>query len=256
MKLYSEVFPEFTKRDTLFIHGNLASTRWWHPTVEEWRQQGSLGEGRLVLADWRGSGRNEDWPPNKSFTIEDLAKDFLSLMNDLEMHTIDVVGHSLGGLIALEMMALAPERFHKAFLLDPVGAQGVVFDESMYEAFRQMAASPIMTKTMILSTVLHHDYLDEKLKNEMADDAFKAVRGIGSAVLGILKNVDVREKVKTCRTPTLIVHGQKDVIIPASSSEALVKLLSQGQLEVLADVGHCWNIEDPKAFTNAVRKWL
>ncbi len=256
MKLYYELSTGLAKRDTLFIHGNLASTRWWGPTLNHWRQMESLGTGRLIAADWRGCGRNDFWSQDELFSISDLARDFIELMNGLEMHTIDVVGHSLGGLIALEMMTLAPERFNKAFLLDPVGAKGVVFDESMYDAFKQMAENQDVTRAVILSTILNNDKLDPQFKDEITVDAFKAVKGIGSSVLEILKTVDIREKLKTCRIPTLIVHGQQDKIIALSDSEELVKLLPKAQLEVLANAGHCWNIEDPKAFTEHIRKWF
>ena len=253
MKLYSEILSERASTDTLFIHGNLASTVWWQPTTQHWKNSGSK---RLVLADWRGCGKNPDWTQSTAFTIEDLARDFLELMNDHEMNEIHVVGHSLGGLIALQMMIMQPERFTKAVLLDPVGAQGVVFDDSMYEAFRQMAQSFNLTRTVILSTILGQERLSEDFKQAIANDAFKAVKGIGTSVLEILKTVDLRERLSSLKIPTLILHGQEDKIIPLNDSENLVKLLPKARLEVLSDVGHCWNVEDPASFTTRIQSFL
>lgn len=256
MNLYCERYPNQSKTDTLFIHGNLASHRWWHPMLEEWKRAGQTGKGSLVLADWRGCGRNPELGQDQSFTLADLAQDFIDLLDKERMSRVNVVGHSLGGLIALQMMIMRPERFHQALLLDPVGAQGVVFDDSMYEAFRQMALSPDLTKTVVLSTILNSERLDEKLKANIAEDGYKAVRGIGTSVLEILKTVDLRERAQQVRIPTKIVHGQADAIIPLKDSEALCDLMPNAELEILSDVGHCWNVENPKAFTALVRNWF
>jgi pimeloyl-ACP methyl ester carboxylesterase len=254
VNLYFEKHTGLTRRDTIFIHGNLASSKWWRPTVEAWRAAGSLGPGALYLADWRGCGQNPEWAQDHSFTLRDLAADFLELIENENLGECDLVGHSLGGLIALQMMQMSPKRFARAVLLDPVGAEGVVFDEGMYEAFRQMAAQPELTKAVILSTV--RATLEPGFAETIAADAFKAVRGIGTSVLEILKSVDLRKDLRTVDTPTLILHGAHDAIIPLVDSEKLAKILLNAQFEILPEAGHCWNVEDPKAFTARVRAWL
>ncbi|MGE4133737.1 MAG: alpha/beta fold hydrolase [Bdellovibrionales bacterium] len=256
MNLYCERYPNQAADNILFIHGNLASTAWWQPMLGEWRKLGSTGPASLIFADWRGCGQNPEWPPAEVFSIANLAEDFIHLLERERIKKINLVGHSLGGLIALQMMILRPDLVSKAMLLDPVGAGGVVFDDSMYEAFRQMAQSRDLTRTVILSTVLRHDHIAESFKDQIAEDAYKAVRGIGSSVLEILKTVDLRAPAKTVKIPTLIVHGREDAIIPLKDSEELAKLMPAAQLEVLEGVGHCWNLENPSAFCQRVRKWF
>lgn len=257
MKLYCKRQPASAESDILFIHGNLASTRWWEPTFAAWPKAAPAASGSLLAADWRGCGRNPDWHTDHQFTIQDIAKDFFELLDREKIEKVKVVGHSLGGLIALQMMILEPNRFEKAVFLDPVGAKGVVFDESMYEAFRQMALSRDLTRTVILSTVLSADEaLTPELAEGFADDAFKAVKGIGSSVLEILKTIDLSEAAKKVSTPTLILHGKQDSIIPLSDSEKLAALMPSAKLEILDGVGHCWNVENPTRFTKRIHAWL
>lgn len=257
MTPFCEQYADLFKRDTLFLHGNLASHRWWHPAIAEFKKAGSKGAGQAILSDWRGCGENESWPQDQVFRIEDLAQDQLNLLDSLgAKKDVALVGHSLGGLIALEMMILDPQRFSRAVLLDPVGAKGVVFDDSMYEAFRQMAASAELTRMVILSTVMNSEELSADFKNKIAKDAYKAVQGIGGSVLEILKNVDISAGVAQIVVPTLILHGEKDQIIPRSDSEDLHNLLKHSTLEILPEHGHCWNIENPKAFAQRVGDWL
>ncbi|MGZ3723784.1 MAG: alpha/beta fold hydrolase [Bdellovibrionales bacterium] len=256
MKLSYEKYSGLSKQDVLFIHGNLASTAWWEPTVKDWKKQGGVGTGDVIMADWRGCGKNPAWPADQAFTLEDLAKDYLSLLKDLGKNEVTVVGHSLGGLIALQMMVLEPRRITRAVFLDPVGAKGVVFDESMYEAFRQMAASRELTQTVIFSTIRNQDHVQGEYRERITDDAFKAVKGIGTSVLEILKTVDLMSAAEKIKIPTLILHGQHDEIIPLKDSQALAAAMPNAQLEILPDAGHCWNVENPSEFVKRLRDWF
>lgn len=256
MNLYCERYPNLANRDVLFIHGNLASSRWWHPLLEEWRTKGSTGRHSLLMADWRGCGHNEDWPQSEAFDLTDLAHDYLELIEKERLQSVTVVGHSLGGLIAQQMMIEQPQKIDKAVLLDSVGPKGVVFDDSMYEAFRQMALSPDLTRTVILSTVLNSERLPSRLKDQIAEDGYKAVRGIGSSVLQILRSVDICDRIAQVKIPTLILHGAKDQIIPVADSELLARLMPNSTLEVLADAGHCLNVENPRELVRRLRSWI
>lgn len=259
MTLYCDTFSQLTKQPTLFIHGNLASAAWWKPTVEAWTKAGSLGAHPLYCADVRGCGHNPDWPNQSPIQIEDLAADFLELLNAKGLNgeqEVALVGHSLGGLIALQMMLLEPKRFCKAVLLDPVGAHGVVFDEAMYNAFLEMAKSRELTSSVILSFVKDPASLGNKLIAQIEEDAFKAVRGIGWSVLQGLRTVDIRDQLPSVNVPTLVLHGELDQIIPLHDSKELANLMPNAHLEILQQTGHCWNLENPGAFTQRLRRWF
>ena len=257
MNLYCETSGHSSKQPTLFLHGNLASARWWEPALREWRKLGPQGDAEILAADWRGSGRNPDWPGDRPFTLRELAEDHLELLASRGARgPWALVGHSLGGLIAQQMMILEPGLFSRAVLLDPVGARGVVFDDSMYEAFRQMAASPELTRTVILSTIEGAAALPPEFQDAIAADAYKAVRGIGHAVLEILKRVDLSEPLGRVSVPTLILHGAKDAVIPLRDSEELARRMPNAKLEVLPAQGHCYNVENPAGFTARIRRWL
>lgn len=257
MKIHSIEHKKLSARDTLFIHGNLASSQWWIPTVAEWNKAGAQGDGSLVCADWRGCGKNADWSTDRAFTLRELAEDYLELLDQRGSSAVDLVGHSLGGLIAVQMMILRPEKFRKAVLLDPVGLRGVVFDDSMYDAFKQMAASRELTGQVILSTIRDGGAsLPPEFKDSIINDAHKAVRGIGTSVLEILKTVNLTEAAAKIQTPVLIMHGEHDAIIPLADSEHMAQTLPNSQLEILEDGAHCWNVENAPAFVQRTREWL
>ena len=68
-RMHYEVVRGAVPSDTLLIHGNLASNRWWEPAIEAWgrikseRAEGSWS-GNLILAEWRGCGKTPGPRPN------------------------------------------------------------------------------------------------------------------------------------------------------------------------------------------------
>jgi lipase len=85
-----------------------------------WRQlAGRLGDVRVYAPDLRGHGWSAPQPP---WTVNQHAEDVLAVLDDLGLPRVDVLGHSLGGTVAIELARLAPERVGRLVLLDPVRA--------------------------------------------------------------------------------------------------------------------------------------
>src|SRR5207253_1804549 len=142
-KMHYEVFEGVVPHDTLVIHGNLASNKWFYPSVARWRLNSAkynhLLPGRLVLAEWRGCGRSSAPATLDELRLETLANDYIELLNYLGIKKTSVIGHSTGGAIALLAMARAPHLFDRAVLLDPIAPRGAEFNEVILEGFTRMS---------------------------------------------------------------------------------------------------------------------
>lgn len=90
----------------LLVPGMLSDNASWGPLIAP-----LAARFALVLPDPRGAGRTRPW--DALLTLEALATDMLSLMAHLGHERFAVVGHSLGGLVALAMAGLAPERIDR-----------------------------------------------------------------------------------------------------------------------------------------------
>ena len=103
-----EVIPHVLPVTTLFIHGNVASTRWWYPTRDVWKSKatGQNMPGSMILVDYRGCGSTPA-PREQDIKMDVFAQDFISLSESLNLGPIHLVGHSAGGLIAALMSILA-----------------------------------------------------------------------------------------------------------------------------------------------------
>lgn len=256
VKINYDIFPHSAPQTTFFVHGNLASNRWWMPTVEELRKKYPNASGSVICAEFRGCGGSSTPEKESDVTMDNFANDFISLIRSLKLEKVNLVGHSTGGLIIAMMLAKAPELFNKAFMLDPVGAVGVKFDSSMIQAFEAMKIDKNLTAAVIGSTIHNNNPDAAFFKDIIVEDAFKSVKQVGHLVLKALDGLDVREQLKSSNHQVMVMHGEHDQLLPKADSEKLAKIFNNGRFEVLRGCGHCGNYENPKLFVDAMAKFL
>jgi 3-oxoadipate enol-lactonase len=252
-------FPNLVPTTTLFLHGNLASNRWWMPTVEFLQKQTQPSvplKGSVICAEFRGCGDSSVPKTESEVTMQNFTNDFVQMVRSWNFGPINLVGHSTGGLIAAMMLAQAPELFNKAFLLDPVSAEGVKFDEAMVQAFESMKTNKNLTGVVIGSTILNNNVDSAFFKEIILEDAFKAVKAVGHLVIKALDGLNVTESLKNVANPVMVVHGEFDTLLPKADSQKMAALFKNGQFEVLAGCGHCGNIENTPVFVQKFSQFL
>ena len=153
-----------------------------------------------------------------------LAKDHVELARAIGMSNVHVVGHSTGGLIALQAMALEPELFSKALLLDTVAADGVKLEPEMLEAFKKMSIDRDFCETVMASTV-HGCHLKDPIVQGIVDDAFRVNKLIWTSIPENLTRTDLRTQVKRLQQPTLVLHGEVDQILPIEGARVMSRKL-------------------------------
>jgi pimeloyl-ACP methyl ester carboxylesterase len=100
------------KPPLLLLHGLYDRAECWQPVAE------ALSEhARLIMPDLRGHYRSDG--PDSGYALRDYANDAIGLLEALEIEQADVLGHSLGALIAMELATVAPERVRRVVLEDP-----------------------------------------------------------------------------------------------------------------------------------------
>src|SRR4051794_17984201 len=231
-RMHYEVFEGIVPRDTLVIHGNLASNKWFYPAVARWRlnsaKDNHLLPGRLILAEWRGCGKSS--PPNSrdELNLQTLANDYIELIKYLGLKKISVIGHSTGGAIALLAMARAPQLFDRAILVDPISAKGTEFNQTVLDGFSRMSADRDFCAAKIGATI-HENEKDSALFDSIVEDAFNVASENWLGVPYHLSTLDITTEVKSVEHPVYILHGEFDGVLPIEGSRELEKLLPNGK---------------------------
>ena len=254
-----ELIEGVLPQDTMFIHGNMASNRWWYPAADVWKKKASGKKlpGAMILAEFRGCGKSS--PPRNQADVDMhlFAQDFIALAKSLKRpQKINLIGHSTGGLIVALMLAKAPELFEKAVLLDPVGAKGVTFNDAMTDAFEQMKTNRGLVSIVIGSTIRGYDAQSEFFDQVIVADAFHAAQTVGDKVLRALDGLDSRNEVSKVKHAVLVLHGEHDVLLPVADSQEIADLMSNARFEIVPGQGHCTNLENPEKFVAIAEKFL
>ncbi len=210
---------------------------------------------RVIALDQIGFGRS-DKPllGYRAGTFVDFLDGFL---NELKIDRASLVGNSLGGWVAADFALTHPERINRLVLCDAAGYRAVSknMDPRALSALRLASREDIR----YLGPLTFHD----KRFYEDVDLAFKQRVSAGDnytvnqLVDSMIRGEDALDgRMGAIRTPTLIVWGREDRIIPLTFGERLHKEIAGSQLRVIDGCGHMPHVECPKEFVTAVLEFL
>lgn len=221
---------------------------------------------RLVYYDHRGNGRSSR-PPWETFTLAQLAADADALRAHLGLERVAVLGHSFGGLVALEYALRYPERLSHLILVGTTAAfdywneivANVRRKDAPPEARAAWGAAPAddaaMAENARATAPLYFHRYDPALAERLfADIVFSAEASRHGSDL--LQEYDVTGSLGEVRAPTLVLVGRDDFIAPPSQAERLRSGIPNAELAVFERSGHHPYAEEPDAFVAAVRGWL
>lgn len=262
--LHYQIVENILPATTVFLHGNVASNRWWVPTQDVFYREskGKNLTGTMICIEFLGCGKSQ--APNSAEDVNMLkyAADFNDLIQHYQTTTkktekVNLVGHSTGGFIAAAMTALKPELFNKAVLLDPVGAKGLVLDDNIKAGFNAMAADKTVTALGLGATIYNNNPETDFFKQIVVEDAFSALQKISYWVVQAFHGLDAGDLLRQSTVPTLVLHGEHDVLLSRDASEELaVKYLKSAKFEVIPGHGHCMNLENPTNFVQKISSHL
>jgi pimeloyl-ACP methyl ester carboxylesterase len=170
-----------------------------------------------------------------------------------------LAGVSMGGMVALEIMRLAPERVTKLALIDTNARP----DTPKQSAQRQAANAAILEAgdlAVFAAQGISHmidPSAGERVRRAMVEMAVR----VGAATYvrqnnAMLAREDLRPVLSTIRVPTIIVVGENDVLTPLPCSEEIRDGIAGATLDVIPDCGHLPPIERPNELAPLLQEWL
>ena len=256
-----EVGPE-SRRGAIFIHGSCLRTDAWH------YQMPGIGNHRLVFYDLRGHGLSQP-KGDSDYTISRLGEDLLRVMDEVGLDEAVVVGHSVGGMIALDLCRRHPElqgsKIAGIVLLNTThrpGAETILGGATVAKVERvtrrpldalgskaaqldrlRRVIKPSNTIFMGVSlaafgphaSAKQVDFTYDMLAETPADVIFDLVRSY--------RDNDVTDHLEAITVPALVVGGTHDRITMSHASEFLAEHLPKAELSLLNGCGHMSMLE-------------
>jgi pimeloyl-ACP methyl ester carboxylesterase len=206
-----------------------------------------------AFLDARGYGaRRDEAGPT---TMDGLIDDALALADALGWDTFSVVGHSMGGMAALGLLARAPDRVRRVVSLTGVPATGYPFDEGSWGFFSAAAGDPEVRRAILDLTTgkrLSPRFIDGLLQGNLASSRTDAFAGWLTA----WGKEDLSTGLEGLRQPVTVLLGAHDPAIPEALHAGTRALLPQTRIEVLENSGHYPMFEVPVALATALERAL
>ena len=216
---------------------------------------------KVIIFDNRDVGRST--AENDPYSIKDMADDTVGLMDALGLENSHILGASMGGTIAQELILAYPERVHKLILactlthfgrfrVSPIHTwKWVRLNDPENEAFPLEMLSWGMTHEFLKNTQAVDDMLAD-FRNPPFPVPAEAYARQADALLAF----DALDRLGVISTPTLVMVADQDILTPPWGSEELADAIPNAQLKVLSGGGHCFFWEIPEAFNQTVINFL
>lgn len=243
---------------TLLLHGILVSSWAWRHTLS-----GLADSRRLVAPCHPGHGFSSKSAP--SFSIRELTKAAVGLLDHLGLDQVDVVGNSLGGGVALRMALDHPDRVRRLVLLAPAAMPIPAFAPLLVLQGSHFGA---LYRTVLRQRVIRGFLTHRAYKQPIVDDEFMSklwaplASGETFAAAGILSRglpaemAELHESLPSIFKRTLVVWGDHDGLLSPSAAPTIVKRLPRAELRIFEACGHCPMEEHPDAFNAMLTAFL
>ena len=218
---------------------------------------------RVVTFDPRGIGNSRTDAGSRASDIETIADDIVALLDDLSIDSAHILGVSFGGFVALDLALRHADRVRRLILAATSfgGPNHVAPSPEVLAAFTS-------TDGLNTSERIRH-YLTMAFSREFVDargedvERFCSLREVNSvskeAYTEQLRSAirfDVEGETNRIATPTLVISGDEDYVVPTQNSRNLAAAIPNARLAIIEGTGHMAFVEKANEFNRLVREFL
>jgi pimeloyl-ACP methyl ester carboxylesterase len=232
----------------VYLHSTLGESFMWLPFYQAWSK-----DFRVLVPTHPGFGQSGGF--DQIDTIEDMAFHYVEMFDALGLDEIILGGVSLGGWIAAEFAVRWPERVKKLWIADAPGLW--VEEEPLADLFR------VMTDRKKLRELLFHDpqgamaalVIREEPDEQSMATAYQSLTVLARLVWERPYDPKLAQRLHRIQSPTLLLWGDHDHLVPPAYGEAYRKLIPEAELKTIKDCGHLPMFEKEAEFVDIITKF-
>jgi 3-oxoadipate enol-lactonase len=222
-------------------------------TREIWDVQAAqlASSNTVIRPDLRGMGASS--APDGPYLMETLAGDIAAVLDAIGVDSAAIVGHSLGGYVAMAFCRMYTERVTKLALIcsrlsadseDVARDRNTLADRAESEGRIDPIVDAYLPKLFASSTLQEQPKIVEHVH---AIARANGARGAAAMLRGMAQRVDSNDIAEELDMPVLIVAGGPDQVVPLEEAREMQRAFPRAALEVLPRSGHVPMLEEPEA---------
>lgn len=196
------------------------------------------------------------------YKLKDMADDAVGLLDALEIKAADVVGVSMGGMIAQTMAIYYPERVRTlTSIMSSTGNPNL--PQPTPEAMSVLLAPPATSRDEYIKNSLesakvlhgsHYPLDDEYVRNysEVSYDRCFHPPGFSRQLAAVLASGNRNEALANVKIPTLVIHGNADPLVPVDAGKDTAKSIPDAKLLIIEGMGHSFPVEKVPQILQAI----
>ncbi|MFV1922365.1 MAG: pimeloyl-ACP methyl ester esterase BioH [Methylotenera sp.] len=238
----------------VLIHGWGMHGGVWQPLVKRLAKQ-----YMLYIIDLPGMGHSRPVEPYHLYNLAETVAEVIPGVSD-------VLGWSMGGLVAQHLATSQPDRIRRLVLVGttpcfveksdwPAGIRADYFSDFSHSM--DVDYKKTMIKFLTLQCMKANGARDtiKQLRNSFDAKPAPAQKTLKSA-LHVLLEADLREESSKIRKPTLLIHGDRDTLAPVQAAHWMMQNLPKGFLRVISGAAHAPFLSHSEQFIDALEQFL
>jgi pimeloyl-ACP methyl ester carboxylesterase len=233
----------------ILVHGFTTTSEFWREQVEEFS-----ASYQVIRLNLPGHGISPS-PTTRSYTIDAFVEDLEGIFQHFSLSRAALVGLSMGGVVAQKFAVKNPQLLQSLVLVDTT-ANGLGPDVRAENVLAAIDSLGIATASQ---NVVAHSFgpgapraLVEWAKREV----IQTPEFVARAAIMSLTKTDTRASLSRITTPTMVIVGSEDIILPPAESRTLSDGIPNSTLIVIENAGHFPMVEQPGEFNRTLRGFL
>ena len=246
-------------RPMVFAHGFGCSQEVWRNVTPAF-----TGDHLVVTFDNVGAGGSDlsAYDPGKYDSLHGYADDLLEILDDLDLHDVVFVGHSVSGMVGVLAANRDPSRFGALVLVGPSpryvndGDYIGGFEQEDIDSMLDTLDSNYLGWSSAMAPVMTGNIDRPEIGLELTDNFCSTDPTIARHFARVTFLSDNRRDLAAVSVPTLVLQSTDDVIAPLSVGKFVADSIPHSRLVVLASTGHTPNLSDPDELARAISAYI